>query len=204
MASTDVSDAHEAARTAPTRRWRCSAAIAGSSKRRAASCRDRATLPPIVARQLDKILLGGGRGAGHHPRRDQGARRRRVAPVVDDGRLHLHARRQAGQRQRHRRDAAEVARSAARAQGAWEASKEIGKPLKPGHRAAAEAAQPGGARDEALGLFRAPGRRLRHDRRRDDEDARRLRRRYQAALSQAARLGAREAGRALSRSRCRS
>ena len=68
LASTDVSDAHEAGRTGGEYG-------AGGVRRRSrdhrsgarASCRIDGNLPPVVARQLDKILLAAAEGPGTIP-----------------------------------------------------------------------------------------------------------------------------------------
>lgn len=131
VASTDVSDAHEAARTT------ANTALAAFTGDRAliesarAFLAARASLPPIVARQLDKLLLAAAEGPGTIPDvvRARVAAESHQSSVMDGFVFKLDGKPASAN---DIDDVLQHSRDLARRLKAWEASKEIGKPLKPG------------------------------------------------------------------------
>ena len=114
-----------------TRRWRCSPAIAGSSRRRARFLSNRRNLPPIVSRQLDKILLAAAEGPGTIPEvtRARVAAESHQSSVMDGFTFHIDGKPVSAN---DIDETLQQSRDLPTRLKAWEASKEIGKPLKPG------------------------------------------------------------------------
>ena len=195
-ASTDVSEPHDAGRTAANTALAVFLGDRSIIEQARAFSSDKPSLQPVTARQLDKILLQAAEGPGTIPQVTMArvAAESRQSSMLDGYTFKLDGKPASAN------DIDDVLAALARSGGAAagvggvEGDRQAAQAR---HREPAEAAQPGRARDEALELLRAAGRRLRHDRRRDDEAARRLPRRHAPAVSQAARLGAREAGEAL-------
>ena len=148
-----------------------------------------------------------GRGAGDDPRGGQGPDRGRGQAVGHPGRVHLHARtaRQAGRAplgQRDRQGPDRVARPR-RAPGRLG---DVQVDRRPAPRRAPEAPrppEPGRPVGRVRLVLRAPGRRLRPDRRPDDRHLRRDRRDRPAALRAAPHLGQARPGEAVQRPRAR-
>ncbi|MGZ3429445.1 MAG: hypothetical protein ACXVCV_22495, partial [Polyangia bacterium] len=67
LASTDVSDAHEAGRTAANTALAVFSGDRGIIEAARSFLSDRRNLPPVVSRQLDKILLAAAEGPGTIP-----------------------------------------------------------------------------------------------------------------------------------------
>lgn len=131
IASTDVGDAHEAARTAAN----TAAAVFGGDRAVIDAARaflaNRAALPPMEARELDKILLGAAEGPGTIPTVTAArvAAESRQASVMDGYTFHLDGKPASAN---DIDNVLQHSKDLQKRREAWEASKEIGKPLKPG------------------------------------------------------------------------
>jgi peptidyl-dipeptidase A len=131
LASTDVSDAHEAERTAT---GTAQAVFAGDRvviEMARSFLADRKKLDPIVARQLDKLLLAAAEGPGTIPQVTAArvAAESRQSSVMDGFTFKIDGKPASAN---DIDDVLHKSRDLAARQKAWEASKEIGKPLKPG------------------------------------------------------------------------
>jgi peptidyl-dipeptidase A len=130
-ASTDVSDEHEGARTAAN----TALAVFGGDKAVIETCRallaKRNQLPPIVARQLDKILLGAAEGPGTIPDvvKARVAAESKQSSTMDGFVYKLDAKPATAN---DIDDVLQKSTDLDKRRKAWEASKLIGVPLKPG------------------------------------------------------------------------
>ncbi len=130
-ASTDVSPAHEGERTGAN----TALAVFTGDSRIIETCRAllarRKELPPIVARQLDKILLGAAEGPGTLPEvvKARVATESRQSSLLDGFVFHLDGKPVSAN---DIDDVLNQSSDLARRQRAWEASKEVGRPLRPG------------------------------------------------------------------------
>ena len=188
---------------APTRRWRRCQRLddrhrqdqGAAQERKAAGRADRPPAAQAAARPPPRARARSPRSS-----RSASSSRRKQSAILDGYTFCLQPQgqrlRQADHRQRHRRHPEEVARSQ-RAAAHLDGVEGDRPAAEAGPDRAGQAAQPGGARAGLPLVLRAAGRRLRHDRRRDDEAARRHARDDEAALRRAALLGQEPAGRAL-------
>lgn len=130
-ASTDVSDAHEAGRTVANTAlaaFQGDRAIIESAR---AFLADKAHLVPIQARELGKILLAAAEGPGTIPKvtAERVAAESHQSSVMDGYVFHLDGRAVTAN---DIDDILQHSTDLALRKRAWEASKDIGKPLKPG------------------------------------------------------------------------
>ena len=196
VASTDVSDAHEAARTTGNEALAVFAGDRGIIEAARGFLSDRRNLPPMVARQLDKILLAAAEGPGTIPTVTHArvAAESHQSSVMDGFVFHIDGKpvsaNDIDETLQHSRDLPARLK-------AWDASKEIGKPLKPGIVQLQKLRNQVAREMKHSGYFALEVADYDMTDERDDEDARRLRRRHASALQEAARLRAHEAGRAL-------
>ena len=131
LASTDVSDAHEAGRTAANTALAVFSGDRGIIESARGFLSDRRNLPPIVARELDKILLAAAEGPGTIPdvTRARVATESHQSSVMDGFTFHIDGKPVSAN---DIDDTLQHSRDLPTRLKAWEASKEIGKPLKPG------------------------------------------------------------------------
>jgi len=131
VASTDVGDAHDAARTAAD----TALAVFQGDKNVIETTRSllgkRKQLPPLLARQLDKVILGAAEGPGTIP--DVTAARV-AAESAQSSTMNGYTFKLDGKpvTANDLDDILQKSRDLAQRRRAWEASKEIGRPLKPG------------------------------------------------------------------------
>ncbi|MCU1282911.1 MAG: Angiotensin-converting enzyme, partial [bacterium] len=131
LASTDVSDAHEAGRTAANTALAVFSGDRGIIEAARSFLSDRRNLPPMVSRQLDKILLAAAEGPGTiaDVTRARVATESHQSSVLDGFTFHIDGKPASAN---DIDDTLQHSRDLAVRYKAWEASKEIGKPLKPG------------------------------------------------------------------------
>ena len=131
LASTDVSEAHEAGRTVANTALAVFQGDRGIIEAARSFLSDRRNLPPIVARELDKILLAAAEGPGTIPEitRERVAAESHQSSVMDGFTFHIDGKPVSAN---DIDDTLQHSRDLAMRLKAWEASKEIGKPLKPG------------------------------------------------------------------------
>jgi peptidyl-dipeptidase A len=131
LASTDAGEAHEAGRTAANTALATFAGDRGIIESARSFLSDRRNLPPIVARELDKILLAAAEGPGTIPEvtRARVAAESHQSSVLDSFVFHIDGKPVTAN---DIDDVLQHSRDLGTRLKAWEASKEIGKPLKPG------------------------------------------------------------------------
>lgn len=130
-ASTDVSPVHEGERTGANTALAAFQGDKNIIETTRALLKKRAELPPLIARQLDKIILAAGEGPGTIPQvvKARVAAESRQSSIMDGFTFTLEGKPASAN------DIDEVlhkSRDVAKRQRAWEASKEIGRPLRPG------------------------------------------------------------------------
>ena len=131
LASTDVSDAHEAGRTVANTALAVFQGDRGIIEAAQSFLSNRRKLPPMVARELDKILLAAAEGPGTIPEitRERVAAESHQSSVMDGFTFHIDGKPVSAN---DIDDTLQHSRDLTTRLKAWEASKEIGKPLKPG------------------------------------------------------------------------